>query len=75
MRGPILGPAFWRVDDEFEGSIYFLLKALPEMFAALRIPIHRLNVFLRGSWVEDEIIVSHGHAQRVALLPLTREPV
>jgi hypothetical protein len=49
----MLGPAFWRVDDEPKGSIYFLLKALPEMFAALRIPIHRLNVFLRGSRVED----------------------
>lgn len=72
---PILGPSFWRVCDESERSIYFLFKTLSKMFAAVRIPIERLDVFLRRLWVENEIIAFHGFAQRPASLLLTRELV
>ena len=70
---PMVGPSFWRFRDETECSIYLLFKSLSKMFAALGIPTERLNVFLRRLWVESEIILFHGVAQRPASLLLTKE--
>ena len=70
---PILGPSFWRVCDESKCSINFLLKTLSKMFAALGIPIERLNIFFGRLWVENEVISFHGVAQRLTSLLLTKE--